>query len=143
MKLNREQTINALECHANGCKCFQCPMPKITKEHHSCWTALSQGALALIKELTEENDRLNIDLDAMRCAANSYKMHCNKLSEEILNAFEQGQKQAISRTVAKVRDRLRDVSEFNINADNGVLYYIDLQVWMEEIEVDILSGEEK
>jgi hypothetical protein len=137
--MEREQIMKALECHANGCKCTQCPMPKITKEHHSCWTALSQGALTFINELTEENEKLNIDLKAMRCAANSYKIHCDKLSEEILNAFERGQKQATSHTVAKVRDRLRDMSEFNLNADNGTLYYIDLQAWMEEIESDILK----
>lgn len=59
MKLNREQIIKALECHANGCKCSQCPMPKRTKEHHSCWTELSQATLALFKEITEENESLH------------------------------------------------------------------------------------
>ena len=60
--MEREQIIKALECHANGCKCSQCPMPKRTKEHHSCWTELSQATLSFIKELIEENERLEDNL---------------------------------------------------------------------------------
>lgn len=42
-------------------------------------------------------------------------------------------------TAGKIRDKLRDISEFNLKADdNGALYYIDLQAWMEEIELGIL-----
>ena len=53
-----DKIIKALECHANDCKCSQCPMSKRTKEGYSCWTELSQAALALIKELAEENEYL-------------------------------------------------------------------------------------
>lgn len=134
MKLNREQIINQLKDWKYNL-CVSCK----NDDCNTCVAMLLGKSLFLINELTEENEKLNIDLEAIRCAANSYKIHCDKLSEEILNAFEQGQKQATSRTVAKVRDRLRDMNEFNLNADNGALYYIDLQAWMEEIEVDILK----
>jgi hypothetical protein len=175
MEFNREEIIKALECHANGCKCGKCPMSKRTKEHHSCWTELSQGALALINELTterdglknhndylqglvdnafidkikdfnspsaakavaeaemwqrialrekelvEENERLHIELLAMRCAANSYKTHCEKLSEEILNAFERGQKQAQVDTVRKMHQEIKDRA-FNPNNKFDFIY---------------------
>lgn len=83
MKLNREQIIKALECHANGCKCSQCPMPKRTKEHHSCWTELSQAILALFKEITEENESLHASCTELtQCCTKLealYKIECKRV----------------------------------------------------------------
>lgn len=62
MELNREQIIKALEC----CKSFRdfymcdiCPYYRLElADDENCTNRLSQDALALIKELTEENERL-------------------------------------------------------------------------------------
>lgn len=77
MKLNREQIVKALECciKVGGYRmdehyCANCPLFDTR-----CALLLPQNALSLINELT-------VELDAMRCAANSYKMHYEKLTEE-------------------------------------------------------------
>lgn len=78
MELNREQVVKALEwCSSGGRNCMKCSEdernPRLSKE--GCMALQIRNALALVRELTEENERLNIDLEAMRGAANSYKMH--------------------------------------------------------------------
>lgn len=63
MELNIEQIIKALEC----CKSFRdfymcdiCPYCRLElADDENCTNRLSQDALALIKELTKENERLN------------------------------------------------------------------------------------
>ena len=82
MKLNREQIIEALECHANGCKCSQCPMPKRTKEGYSCWTELSQATLALIKDITEESQMWQEAYDCADSACRELSSKCDELTEE-------------------------------------------------------------
>ena len=108
MELNREQIIKALECCTNADEvCDECTL----LEDRNCGVHLLKYALSLIKELTEEkehlfkelaeeieknnrlteeNDKIIIDrfcisteLDAMRGAANAYKIHCKKLTEEV------------------------------------------------------------
>ena len=125
MELKREEIIKSLECCEQS-NCKECPSRGNCHELHSY-------ALALIKELIKENEGSKVLVD-------SYKIHCEKLSEEIFNAFKRGQKQATSRTVAKMRDRLRDIDEFYKYSDvRGELYYLDLQAWVREIEVGILE----
>ncbi len=77
--LNAEQIIKALEC----CRydgdvtksqvevCLPCPY----FNEGNCTDVLKENALALIKELI-------VELEAMRTAANSYKMHNENLTEE-------------------------------------------------------------
>lgn len=56
MKLNREQIIKAFECcHTLSSDCLSCPFLEDSK---AC-ASVSLMALALIKELTEENEKLN------------------------------------------------------------------------------------
>lgn len=73
--MERNDIIKALECCSrSGCsdnETRDCPL----KNDEYCASTLPQYALALIKELT-------VELEAMRCAANSYKMHNKKLTEE-------------------------------------------------------------
>jgi hypothetical protein len=56
MELAREEIIKALECCSNRVKanCDECPIG----EKRSCAIELYSKALGLIKELTEENERL-------------------------------------------------------------------------------------
>ena len=59
MELNREQIIKALECcikvggYRDAQICNDCPL-----HEERCALLLPQNALSLIKELTEENERL-------------------------------------------------------------------------------------
>lgn len=64
MELNREQIIKALECcDADNPTCGECPF---YDNHDYCWNVNKQ-ALALIKELTEENDRLRDTAYRLEC----------------------------------------------------------------------------
>lgn len=71
--MDREQIIKALELHSQKMQpCLaDCPYGGL----HNCESDMAQDALSLINELT-------VELDAMRGAANSYKMHYEKLTEE-------------------------------------------------------------
>ena len=96
MQLDKEKIIKALEC----CTCLgeneNCPNCKYNTEYLK-GSSLLIDALAHIKELTEElvkcyTDKAklteenaylkHIELEAMRGAANSYKIHNEKLTEE-------------------------------------------------------------
>ena len=57
MELNREQIIRALELHSQGAvACLhECPYGNL----HNCGSAMARDTLSLIKELTEENERLS------------------------------------------------------------------------------------
>ena len=79
MELNREQIKKALECcgeYNHGQPCKECPyMYDELADNEICSNRMAQDALSLIKELT-------VELEAMRGAANSYKMHNEELTEE-------------------------------------------------------------
>lgn len=58
-KLDREKTIKALECCASlKYACSECPVDEDLRGECVCGTFVMQNALTLIKELTEENERL-------------------------------------------------------------------------------------
>lgn len=61
MELNREQIIKALECcGTNDKSCSSCPL---AKDYSPCSKTMADNALSLIKELTEENQRLRSELE--------------------------------------------------------------------------------
>ena len=51
-------------------------------------TSIVSKALDLIKRKDVEIERLNIELQSMRSAANSYKMHYEIAKSEVINEFE-------------------------------------------------------
>ena len=62
MELKMEQIIKALECCVTqGVACRDCPH-KYDARGARCYAYLKQDALALIRELTEENERLRDSL---------------------------------------------------------------------------------
>ena len=71
MELNREQIIKALGCCSHPNMCNECPCHNL----RMCWD-MKQQAIALIKELT-------VEVEAMRGAANSYKMHYENAKSEV------------------------------------------------------------
>ena len=59
MELNSEQIVKALECCTSEFdECDQCPVPRELRDDCTCGTFVMKGVLALIRELTEENERL-------------------------------------------------------------------------------------
>ena len=69
MKLNREQIVKALECcSADIPNCYECP-------YIECKPSLISDALALIRDLIEENEKLTINM-------NAYGLTAKRLAEE-------------------------------------------------------------
>ena len=63
MELSQEQIIKALECCASPeYKCEECPIDQKKKDDCVCGQFLAGNAVALIKELTEENEALTSNL---------------------------------------------------------------------------------
>lgn len=54
--MQRTEVIKALECCTTFIGCYECPYNDIG--NHKCKSRLFRNSLALIKELTEENERL-------------------------------------------------------------------------------------
>jgi hypothetical protein len=79
--LDREQIIKALECCTYGGDatktqvevCLPCPY----FNEGNCTDILKENALSLIKQLTEENERLRAD--------NIYGLSASNLAKEVLN----------------------------------------------------------
>ena len=69
MELNREQIIKALECHIKG-RCYDCPIGKedIQSLNKPCSTMIAENALALIRELTEDNTNKDETIAGLICA---------------------------------------------------------------------------
>lgn len=55
MELNREQTIEALECCAELKPCKMCPLSDYSYDDAGCKHKCMTDALAIYRELTEEN----------------------------------------------------------------------------------------
>ena len=89
--------IKALECCKKGACCTDCPL----KTKPNCMPILFRNVLSLLcqKEATivslqtvkehqqAEIEKLEIELDAMRGAANSYKFHYNESKSEAIKEF--------------------------------------------------------
>lgn len=70
--LNREQIVKALEWCSELRLCVDCPMRAEGYFSHSgnaCRKALMENALSLIKKLTEENERLNAQVEMWKSTA--------------------------------------------------------------------------
>lgn len=76
MELNREQIVTVLKCCASPKQvCGDCPMPQDVKDDCRCMEVISRNTLALIRELTEENNKLTINM-------NAYGLTAKRLAEE-------------------------------------------------------------
>ena len=75
-----EQIIKAADIFRTG-KCNGCPYHGLYTA--GCVTELIKDVFGFINRQKEEIDRLNIELQSMRSAANSYKMHYEKAQTEI------------------------------------------------------------
>ena len=82
--MEREQIIKALGCCAASQNlCEECPIDRAKKDDCMCGQFLAQNALALIKELTEENERLHASCTELtQCytkVETLYKIECKRV----------------------------------------------------------------
>ena len=84
-KYTDEEIINTLWHHADTtARCENC---LYTNHQEGCSSRLAKDALDLINRKNAEIERLTIELDAMRSAANSLKMHYENARADAIKEF--------------------------------------------------------
>ena len=104
--MNDSEIIKALECCYVLHQCEDCPCDYDTNGKTLC-NEVGANILGLIKRQQAEIDRLNIDLMAMRGAANSYKAHYEDLKSENLETIKI-LKTAKSEAVREFAEKLKE-----------------------------------
>lgn len=119
MKLNREEIIKSLEC----CGCVGIPLHDCKSCHYNaveyCRHKMAQDCLVLIKELIEENERLQYLIKELQQYNEAWVEDNGKLRKEM--------KVIKTDTVWKMQDRLEDrinqtiqVFDFQISECNAI-----------------------
>ena len=99
MELNREQVVKALECCTSEQGCGGCPYyPTLI----GCSRQAMSGALALIRELTEENERLRAEAENQSVL---WKQHFESIYETAKGTVK-------ADTVRKMQERLKKAFNF-------------------------------
>lgn len=81
------EIIKSMQCvMGNEMNCSECTYQKVLP-FPSCRMMCAKNALDLINRQKEEIERLNIELQSMRNAANSYKMHYETAKSEAIKEF--------------------------------------------------------
>ena len=97
MELNREQIIKALECCSKE-TCEDCPYANEDIFDTSCGINMAKDALALIKELTEENERLRAECENQSLL---WKKHFESI-------YETAKETVKADTVRKMQERIKE-----------------------------------
>lgn len=111
--MERENIIKALECCASPeGRCDECPIDQRHKDDCECGRFLVQNALARIKELIEENERLTTYLDEHfpKCIYQydgEVQEYCVLAPCGQFKTIAEFQKQIESDTVRKMQERLK------------------------------------
>ena len=137
MELKREDIVKALECCLTleyGVACKGCPLSYKDERRMDCLELLMKSALSLIKELTEENERLTGTLEEVT-------KRIDNLIEKTPIAFDYERAQAKADTVKKIVERLSDDYEFDCRADidTRTLSHSDLIEWVTQIAEEIIG----
>lgn len=141
MEPKRDEIIKALECCTSIGGCKKCPysINGKPKDNGDCGQEMLIDALSLLKEFTEENERLR---NRVVCKVVIPNEKLEEIKTECLSRVEIDIKAIQADTVRKMQEKLRDQSEFNWYADEDrALYYVDLQVWADQIVREMLEGE--
>ena len=144
MELNAEQIKKALECCANNA-CTQC----YHKQEYECIDLLASNALTLIKELTEENERLRkLNDEGAECptchgigkidTTNWLTKHLSKeqIAKEKAEAVAEYHRELKADTVRKMQERIK-AEKFHHKNFGDLVYLADIdRIAKEMIEND-------
>ena len=106
-KLMDEEIIKALECCGKEYSCERCILNTWLNKKRDCVGTILGGALDLINRQQAELERLNIELQAMRNAANSYKIENERL-EKILDT-RCDKCPAATTAIAELAEKVKDL----------------------------------
>jgi hypothetical protein len=126
MELNREKIIKALECCVVNSNCNGCPFWEGYVTHRNCLQTACKNALSLIKELTEENERLRAENDKYEAENHAEFNKWLKLEEATkrhhAELFEEAKIAVKEETVRKMQERIAE------HATNGYPRKVRLDV---------------
>ena len=126
-----EMIIKALECCSASEleQCKKCPLIIQKDELFSCLYQKQRLSLDLINRQKEEIERLNVELKAMRGAANSYKMAYEKeapyeIQVEVSDKIEKQIKM----------EAIKDFAKYMIDkSTNGIIQVSDIPDYVKEM----------
>lgn len=107
--MNDSDIIKALECCMKA-ECQNCPM--YVKENQSCMGIQIFDVVVLINRQKAEIDRLNIDLKAMRGAANSWKAEVQRICKKEFDNIEIDIEAVKSEAVREFAEKLKPMLSF-------------------------------
>lgn len=125
MKLNRDQIVKALECCIKN-QCENCCQCGNWHEQWNCMTFLMKNALSLIKELTEENDRLKLDVEV--CGA-----ELSRYTENIVQMAKQDRADTVRKMHAEIKER----------CIKGCIYPAFVARTIDQIEKEMMEGKDE
>ena len=135
MELNRDQIIKALECCLiQGAECRKCPM---VHTHALCYREIKRNALALIKELTEENERLKAENELVQVSHDSLRELYRTDTDALLNVlsnFREETADIITDTVRKMQKRLHEKTFIDTLGETGNYKMIRKSVMLVDID---------
>lgn len=139
MELNREQIVKAMEDCINRPKCIDYPNLTLCSGHD--FEYLLVQALDLIKELTEENERLSEELaKSYNALDEQMNFYCSFTKSKIQNCpIDDEVAKAKADTVRKMQERLKEsLDDFYTTGEDALLDVPDL---IDQIVKEMLEGE--
>lgn len=142
MELNREQIKKALECCSKD-DCDNCP-----NDFGDCYSNLAGYALSLIKELTEENERLRADKKGL---INENEELKNQIQEpyfteeeidfidEYTRLLNEGIRDAKANNVSEIKTRF--AMRFGTYTDKDMTPITEVFRLLDQIAKEMLEGE--
>ena len=85
-ELNKEQIIKALECCCVICYCNTCPYYKIGEHKGICSQKMAKDAVAFIRNLTSDNEKIGIQNFDLVCELSRIKEDTVRKMQERLKA---------------------------------------------------------
>ena len=146
MELDREQIIKALECCASPeYLCEECPIDQNKKDDCICGQFLAKNALAIIKELTEENERLRAERDVLDSLVKDLRgrnkglQSANESLAKDLGILED----ELNECVQIKADTVREMhSEIERRCIEGGIYPAFVAKVVEDVEREMLEGKD-
>lgn len=133
MELNREQVIKALECCVENTCCEECPAYDFCNGQE--W--LVENALALIRELTEENERIVADKE-FTCAF----AQPNSVSQcPIYDATRMARDEAVSEFAERLKACTECVGESTVDNPLAEAYSVVREDTIDQIAQEMLEEE--
>lgn len=127
MELNREQIVKALECCAKD-DCDNCPNP-----FGNCYANLAGYALALIRELTEEKERL------------AHESACHRQTvidnlRESLDFINEETERVRADTIREMQERLKDEMDYVARCEfDGQIYFCIGKGFVDQIAQEMME----